>query len=348
MAVTVCVLPTLSVMVSVTVLPGAASVVPERVGVVSLSEPGALMVMVGAVVSISPVVSAVAVLPASSVTLALTVNSPSANSAGTSALYVPSACTTAVTVWVLPALSVMVNVTVLPGAASVMPDRVGVVSLSVAIASIVIDGAVVSISPVVSAVAVLPASSVTLALTVNSPSANSAGTSALYVPSACTMAVTVCVLPALSVMVNVTVLPGAASVVPDRVGVVSLSEPGALMVIVGAVASISPVVELSAVLPVGSSTVASTVNSPSANAFGTSALNVPSPCTIAVTVWIVPALSVTVSVTVLPGIAEVIPDKVGVVSLVKPIASRVREMSCACSPVSENSTGVTSSLSFAF
>ena len=86
MAVTVCVLPALSVMVNVTVLPGAASVVPERVGVVSLSEAGALMVMVGAVVSISPVVSVVAVLPASSVTLALTVNSPSANSTGTSTL----------------------------------------------------------------------------------------------------------------------------------------------------------------------------------------------------------------------------------------------------------------------
>ena len=70
------------------------------------------------------------------------------------------------------------------------------------------------------------------------------------------MAVTVCVLPALSVMVRVTVLPGVASVVPVRVGVVSLSEPGAFIMIVGAVASIWPVVEPSAVLPVGSSTVA--------------------------------------------------------------------------------------------
>ena len=61
-----------------------------------------------------------------------------------------------------------------------------------------------------------------------------------------------------------------------------------------------------------------------------------------------PALSVTVSVTVLPGIAEVIPESVGVVSLVKPIASRVSEMSCACSPVPENSIGVTSSLLLAF
>ena len=85
----------------------------------------------------------------------------------------------AVTVCVLPALSVMVSVTVVPGVASVVPDNVGVVSLPVAKVSIVIDGAVVSISPVVSVVAVLPASSVTLALTVNSPSANSAGTSAL-------------------------------------------------------------------------------------------------------------------------------------------------------------------------
>ena len=57
---------------------------------------------------------------------------------------------------------------------------------------------------------------------------------------------------------------------------VSLSEPGAFIVIVGAVASIWPVVEPSAVLPVGSSTVASTVKSPSAKALGTSALNVPS------------------------------------------------------------------------
>ena len=73
----------------------------------------------------------------------------------------------------------MVSVTVLPGVASVVPERVGVVSLSVAMVSIVIDGAVVSITPVVSVVAELPASSVTLALTVNSPSANSAGTSTL-------------------------------------------------------------------------------------------------------------------------------------------------------------------------
>ena len=73
----------------------------------------------------------------------------------------------AVTVCVLPALSVMVSVTVVPGVASVVPDNVGVVSLPVATVSIVIDGAVVSISPVVSAVAILPASSVKLALTVN-------------------------------------------------------------------------------------------------------------------------------------------------------------------------------------
>ena len=91
------------------------------------------------------------------------------------------------------------------------------------------------------------------------------------------MAVTVCVLPALSTIVRVTVLPGVASVVPDNVGVVSLSKAGALIVIVGAAASIWPVVEPSAVLPVGSSTVASTVKSPFAKALGTSALNVPSP-----------------------------------------------------------------------
>ena len=91
MVVSVCTLPALSVTVSVTVEPGAASVVPERVGVVSLSVPCASNEIAGAVVSISPVLASVAVLPAASVTVASTEYSPSANSAGTSTEKVPSA-----------------------------------------------------------------------------------------------------------------------------------------------------------------------------------------------------------------------------------------------------------------
>ena len=149
-------------------------------------------------------------------------------------------------------------------------------------------------------------------------------------------------------MVSVTVLPGAASVVPESVGVVSLSKAGALIVIVGAVASISPVVALVAVFPVGSSTVASTVKSPSANALGTSTVKVPSPRTVAVTVCTLPSLSITIKVTVLPAIAEVTPESVGVVSLVSPIKSNVKDKSCACSPKPENFLGVMSALLIAF
>ena len=61
-----------------------------------------------------------------------------------------------------------------------------------------------------------------------------------------------------------------------------------------------------------------------------------------------PSLSVTVKVTVLPGMAEVIPVMVGVVSLVNPIGSKVSEISWACSPVPENSVGVMSSLLLLF
>ncbi|AMJ86930.1 hypothetical protein AV939_10295 [Alteromonas sp. Mac1] len=90
MVVSVCTLPALSVTVSVTVEPGAASVVPESEGVVSLSVPCASNAIAGAVVSISPVFASVAVLPAASVTVASTEYSPSANSRGRSTEKVPS------------------------------------------------------------------------------------------------------------------------------------------------------------------------------------------------------------------------------------------------------------------
>ena len=69
-------------------------------------------------------------------------------------------------VWLTPALSVTVMVTVAPSGRSVLPDMVGVVSLSGASVSIDSTGAVVSIMPVLStAVVLLFASSVAVAST---------------------------------------------------------------------------------------------------------------------------------------------------------------------------------------
>ena len=104
---------------------------------------------------------------------------PSATASGTSTLNVPSAATVVVKVCVTPALSVTVKVIVLPGTAFVKPESVGVASPFIPGSFSEIVGAVTSIVPCASVLAVLPASSVTLALTVNSPSANSAGTSTL-------------------------------------------------------------------------------------------------------------------------------------------------------------------------
>ena len=196
-------------------------------------------------------------------------------------------------------------------------------------------------------VAVLPAASVTVASTEYSPSANSTGTSTEKVPSACTVVVSVCTLPALSVTVRVIVEPGAASVVPESVGVVSLFVPCASNEITGAVVSISPVLASVAVLPAASVTVASTEYSPSANSSGTSTEKVPSACTVVVSVCTFPALSVTVSVTVEPDVASVLPDKVGVESLLRGIPSSVTVMSAASSPPSPNCSDVISSLSLA-
>ena len=199
---------------------------PEIVGVVSLPVPCASSVTVGAVVSTVPEVEAVPVFPAASVAAASTVKLPSAISAGTSALNVPSGCTVAVTVCASPLASVTVNVTDSPAGRSVVPEIVGVVSLPEPCASSVTVGAVVSTSPPVAViVVVLPASSVAVASTVNPPSASSAGTSALKVPSGCTVAVTVCASPFASVTVNVTDSPAGRSVVPEIVGVVSLPVP---------------------------------------------------------------------------------------------------------------------------
>ena len=118
-----------------------------------------------------------------------------------------------------------VNVTDSPAGRSVVPEIVGVVSLPVPCASSVTVGAVVSTVPEVEAVPVLPAASVAAASTVKLPSAISAGTSALNVPSGCTVAVTVCASPLASVIVNVTDSPAGRSVVPEIVGVVSLPVP---------------------------------------------------------------------------------------------------------------------------
>ena len=52
--------------------------------------------------------------------------------------------------------------------------------------------------------------------------------------------------------------------------------------------------------------------------FGTSALKLPFISTVALNVWLLPALSVTVIAMVLPGAKSVLPDTVGVASLPVP------------------------------
>ena len=66
-------LPALSVITKETTLPSARSVLPEMVGVVSLPNPLGSKVRVGEVVSMVPVALADALLPASSVAVAVTV-----------------------------------------------------------------------------------------------------------------------------------------------------------------------------------------------------------------------------------------------------------------------------------
>ena len=162
----VCVLPALSVTVSVTVLPSGKLVVPESAGVLSLVSPCASIVNAGALVLMLPVSLADASLPASSCAVAVTVKSPSASACGTSTVKLPFASTSVLMVWALPALSTIVSDTTLPSAKSLVPDRVGVASLPEPIGSRARDGAVLSMLPPVSVVlAVLPFSSVAVAVT---------------------------------------------------------------------------------------------------------------------------------------------------------------------------------------
>ena len=146
----VCVFPALSDTVSVTVLPGAKSVLPEMVGVVSLSDPNGSSDKVGAAEFMSPLTVSVAALPAASAAVAVTSKFPSAIGLGTSALKSPLASTNAVKDCTEPALSVTVIVTVLPASKSVLPLIVGVVSFPIPNGSRLITGAVVSTLPPVS------------------------------------------------------------------------------------------------------------------------------------------------------------------------------------------------------
>ena len=127
----------------------------------------------------------------------------------------------------------------------------------------------------------------------------------------------------------------------------SLSEPGALIVIVGAVASMVPVVVSLAVLPAASVTLASTVKSPSASASGTSTVKLPSFSTKAVSVCTLPALSVMVRITVEPVSAVVVPVITGVLSFDKASVSNCISISVARSPPSENSLLLSTEVLFA-
>ena len=80
----VCSMPVLLVTVTSTIVPTLTSVEPVIVGVGSLVRSIGSMTMAGGVVSTSPVSVAVALFPALSLTVALTVKLPSASAVGTS------------------------------------------------------------------------------------------------------------------------------------------------------------------------------------------------------------------------------------------------------------------------
>ena len=143
-------------------------------------------------------------------------------------------------------------------------------------------------------------------------------TSALNVPSAPTVAVIVCVLPALSVTVKVTVLPSGKLVVPEIAGVLSFVSPCPSSTNVGALVLMLPVALSVTPLPASSSAVAVTVKFPSASSCGTSTEKLPLASTKVLMVCVLPALSTTVSETTLPSGRSVLPDKVGVGSLPEP------------------------------
>ena len=104
-------------------------------------------------------------------------------------------------------------------------------------------------------------------------------------PLVCTVAAKVCVLPALSTTVNVTMAPAGRFVVPEMVGVALFSGVNSSRFSSGDVMSITP--ELSrtdVLLPASSMAVASTLYEPSARALGTSTAKFPAASTVAVTV----------------------------------------------------------------
>ena len=142
------------------------SVVPLIVGVSSFVLSGAVNVKLGTAESIDPESLTVVEFPASSCTVALTEKLPSASALGTSAVKLPSNCTTALKVCSAALLPVTIIETVDPGAASVLPVIVGVVSFVLSGALTKILGATVSTLPVSFAVVSLPAPSVILASTV--------------------------------------------------------------------------------------------------------------------------------------------------------------------------------------
>ena len=203
-------------------------------------------------------------------------------------------------VWTFPALSVTKRVTSLPCARFVLPDRVGVVSLPSSSGVNVSDGAVVSMLPASLAVAVLPASSLIVALTVKSPSAKSVPGEIEKEPSACTTALKVWVAPALSVTKIVTTEPAGSSVVPVISGVTSLVVSATSIVSAGTSVSTTPASLFDVLLFAASVAVAETVKLPSAIAAGTSAENAPPAATNAENTWVLPALSTTVICTVEP------------------------------------------------
>ena len=259
MAVIVCAFPALSVTTRITSLPSGRLVVPDSVGVVSLPSSSGVMVNDGAVVSMTPVSLADAVLPALSLIVAVTVTSPSASAVPGAIEKVSSDCTIALNVCTSPALSVTVTVTTDPAGSSVVPVISGVVSLVVSATSTVSNGETVSIIPASLSVALLPASSVAVTETVKLPSAIAAGTSTENKPPAATIAEKTWVFPALSTTVSCTVEPSGKFEVPVMVGVASFTLSISSSVTTGDSVSITPVSVSDAVLPAPSITVASTV-----------------------------------------------------------------------------------------
>ena len=186
------------------------------------------------------------------------------------------------------------------------------------IGSIIITGAVKSISPVSLADAVLPAASVTVATILNWPSANSLLASTDQLPSALVITCMVSSAPSLPVNITVTNAPGSMSwVEPLTVGVVSLVSIIKLILIVK---STLPTAVACASLPESSITAATTLKSPSGRGVVTCALHEPSSCVTASNVNVLPSLAVIVKVMVVPaGTLLVLPLKNGVVSFVSAI-----------------------------